>query len=73
MFTSTVGLPTSTTAGFTVQVANYDASYNWNGTANFGNLTVIHTGPVSVSGAAASTAYFATTKASESGFTPCTL
>jgi hypothetical protein len=73
VFTPTVGLPTSTAAGFTVQVTNYDASYNWSGTANFGNVTVSNTGLVTVAGVAASTASVATISASKTGFTPSTV
>jgi hypothetical protein len=73
VFTPTVGLPTSTAVGFTVQVTNYDASYNWSGTANFGNVTVSNTGLVTVAGVAASTASVATISASKTGFTPSTV
>ena len=73
VFTPTVGLPTSTAAGFTVQVTNYDASYNWSGTANFGNVTVSSTGLVTITGVAASTASIATISASKVGFVPSTV
>jgi titin len=73
VFTPTVGLPTGTGTGFTVQITNYDASYTWTGTANFGTLTVSSTGLVTVSGVAALTTSIATIKASKAGFVPSTV
>ena len=57
----TFGAPTKTATGFTVQITNYNAAYEWAGTATAsGSVVVSGTGLVWVAGVAANTSSTAT-------------
>ena len=59
--TPTFGTPTSTATGFTVQISNYDADFNYGGTATAGGtVSISGTGLVTVSGVAPNTSSTAT-------------
>jgi len=73
VYAPNVGLFTATSTGFKVQITNYDASYDWSGTAAFGTVTVSTAGLVTVTGVAAGTASVVTISASKAGFTPSTV
>ena len=64
--TPTFGSTTATAQGFTVQISNYNSSYNWTGTATASRSVVVNgTGLVTVTGVApatSSTATIATTR-----------
>jgi len=59
--TPTLGSPTATADGFTVQISNYDQSYTWAGRATAsGEVSIDNTGFVTVTGVAAATSSTAT-------------
>lgn len=67
--TPTLGTPTSTAAGYTVQISNYDASYTWSGTATAGGSVSINgTGLVTVTGLAPSATAIATINTTHTGY-----
>ena len=69
--TPTFGVTTSTVDGFTVQIANYNASYVWAGTATASGLVAISgSGLVTVTGVAAATSSTATITTTRAGYTP---
>jgi len=68
--TPTFGTPTPTADGFTVQISNYSALFNWSGTATArGTVVISGTGLVTVRGVAAGTASTATVTTTRTGYT----
>ena len=68
--TPTFGTTTATANGFTVQINNYDPSYEWAGTATAsGSVVVSGTGLVTVTGVAAGTSSTATITTTRTGYT----
>ena len=64
----TFGTPVKTADGFTVQIANYNASYTWAGTATAsGSVAINGTGLVTVTGVAAATSSTATITTTKAG------
>jgi len=65
----TFGLPTSTVDGFTVQITNYDALFNYGGTATANGVVAINgTGLVTVTGVAPGTSSTATITTTRTGY-----
>ncbi|MEI8082224.1 MAG: fibronectin type III domain-containing protein, partial [Actinomycetes bacterium] len=63
------GIPTATSDGFTVQIANYDAGFTWVGTANAGGSVVVSAaGLVKVTGLAPGMSSTATVTTSRTGY-----
>ena len=68
--TPTLGAPTSTAGGFTVQISNYSSAYSWAGTATASGLVAIsNTGLVTVTNVASLTSSTATITATRTGYT----
>jgi len=66
---STFGPPTSTIDGFTVQITNYDALFNYGGTATAnGTVAINGTGFVTVTGVAPGTSSTATITTTRTGY-----
>jgi len=67
--TPAFGATTSTATGFTVQIANYNASYTWAGTATAsGSVLVSGTGLVTITGVAVVTSSTATITTTRAGY-----
>ena len=67
--TPAFGSTTSTSTGFTVQIANYNSSYTWAGTATAsGTVAINGTGLVTVTGVAAATSSTATITTTLAGY-----
>ena len=67
--TPTLGSPTPTADGFTVQVTNFDSAFEWGGTATAGgSVTVSGTGLVTVTGVAPATLSTATITTTRTGY-----
>ena len=66
---SIFGTPTATVDGFTVQITNYDANFNYGGTASAGSVSVSGTGLVTVTGVSANTSSTATITTTRSNYT----
>ncbi len=67
--TPTFGAMTSTATGFTVQIANYSASYTWAGTATaFGTVAISGSGLVTVTRVASATSSTATITTRRTGY-----
>ena len=65
----TFGTPTSTAAGFTVQISNYNANFTYGGTATAsGTVSISNTGLITVSGVAANTSSTATITTTRTGY-----
>ena len=66
--TASFGTATPTSDGFTVNIANYDSSFSWAGTATIGSLTIGNNGLVTVTGLAPNTSSTVTVTATKTGF-----
>ena len=67
--TPTFGSTTATAQGFTVQISNYNSSYNWTGTATASRSVVVNgTGLVTVTGVAPATSSTATITTTRFGY-----
>jgi titin len=66
--TPTFGTPNPTANGFTVQISNYNGSYNWGGTATAsGSVSISGTGLVTVTNVAPGTSSTVTVNTTRAG------
>ena len=66
--TPSFGTPTATVDGFTVQITNYDANFNYGVTASLGSASISGTGLVTVSGLTPNTSSVATITTSRTNY-----